>query len=284
MTIADWLINAMTKLHDAGVDSPRRDSLVLLEDTLRKDRAWVVTHPEYEIPSDNLKEVNKLIKRRVQREPLAYIRGRAWFYGRFFNVNRDVMIPRPESESFITLLKQTTDGYVKGSTFHIIDVGTGSGCLAITAKLEIPGAEVIAIDNSQKALDIAKKNARNHKVKIDFLNGDLLQPLLHSSFSVPRSTLMANLPYVPAGLVTSPEITQEPAAALFSGQDGLNHYRQFFEQIAKNSQFIRSMSVEYILTESLENQHGDVTQLAKAAGYKLEKTEVLVQLFKATRT
>lgn len=282
MTIADWLIKTMTKLHDAGVDSPRRDALVLLEDTIKKDRAWVVTHPEYDIPANKLRSVNLLVGKRLKRKPLAYIRGRAWFYGRFFNVNRDVMIPRPESESFIELLKLITDDTVKGSTFHIIDVGTGSGCLAITAKLELPEAEVIAIDNSQKALEIAKKNARKHKVQIKFLKGNLLQPFRNTKYVIRNTILIANLPYVPAGLVTSPEIAQEPAEALFSGKDGLDHYRQFFVQIAKNSQFIRSKSVEYILTESLESQHAAMAKLAKAAGYKLEKTEVLVQLFSRT--
>ncbi len=100
MTIADWLISSMTLLHDAGVDSPRRDALVLLEDTLEKDRGWVTTHPEYSFQGRGLETVNKLVERRLKREPLAYIRGRAWFYGQFFEVNPDVMIPPPRKRSF----------------------------------------------------------------------------------------------------------------------------------------------------------------------------------------
>ena len=109
MTIADWLFSTMQKLHDAGVDSPRRDALVLLEDTIKKDRAWVVTHPEHLLQGLPLQKVDDLVERRIKREPLAYIRGRAWFYGRFFTVNPSVMIPRPESESFIDLLKSLVD-------------------------------------------------------------------------------------------------------------------------------------------------------------------------------
>src|SRR3990167_8175782 len=105
MTISDWLMDSMIKLQKAGVDSPRRDALVLLEDTLEKDRAWVLAHPEHSIQSQALEKVGRLIKRRIEREPLAYIRGKAWFYGRFFGVNPRVLIPRPESESFINILK-----------------------------------------------------------------------------------------------------------------------------------------------------------------------------------
>ncbi|MBW3568872.1 peptide chain release factor N(5)-glutamine methyltransferase [Candidatus Parcubacteria bacterium] len=287
MTIAQWLFDVMQKLGEAGVDSPRRDALVLLEDTLNKDRAWIITHPEYEIPGHQLHEINQLVKRRIDREPLAYIRNKAWFYKRFFNVTPDVMIPRPESESFINLIKQITNDNVKGLTFHIVDVGTGSGCLAITAKLELPsrekfpGCEVIAIENSEKALKVAKKNAEKHQVHIQFLKGNLLEPLLNTNYELRNTILMANLPYVPDGLVTSPEIKQEPAEALFSGKDGLDHYRKFFTQIATMSQIDnRSIGLEYVLTESLKTQHAEMIKLAKKTGYKLIKTDVLIQIFR----
>src|SRR5690606_5411278 len=101
-------------------DAPRRDCLVLLEDTIKKDRAWVVAHPEYELDQKVVQQLNALITKRANREPLAYIRGKAWFYRRFFTVTPDVLIPRPESETIIELLlklklkpKQT-----------IIDIGT----------------------------------------------------------------------------------------------------------------------------------------------------------------
>ncbi len=267
MTIAEWLFVTMEKLGKAGVDAPRRDALVLLEDTLGKDRAWVLAHPEFELAENILEKVNLLIKRRLNREPLAYIRGKAWFYKRFFTVTPDVMIPRPESESFIELIKQLQPK-------AIADVGTGSGCLAITAKLELPDAEVIAIDTSDEALTIARKNAAKHNVELKFLPGSLLEPLY--TLNAQPYALLANLPYVPEGLVTSPEIKQEPPEALFSGQDGLDHYREFWWQIANNSQFVR---IKYVLTESLETQHKEMVALAKRGGYRLEKTDVLVQLF-----
>lgn len=262
MIIREWLHDSMVRLRDAGVDSPRRDCLVLIEDLLKKDRAWVLTHHEHELTNGQITELEDLLKRRIAREPLAYIRGKAWFYGRFFEVSPDVMIPRPESESFIELLKEITSK-------SIADVGTGSGCLAITAKLELPKTEVTAVDIDKSALKIAKKNAQKHQVKIKFLQGSVLEPLEN----LPQ-VIIANLPYVPDEMITSPEITKEPALALFSGKDGLEHYRQFWFQIENLPQF-----PVYVLVESLKNQHQEMRKLAKHADYKLTKTDNLVQLF-----
>lgn len=268
MTIAEWLFEAMRKLGDAGVDSPRRDALVLLEDTLGKDRTWVLAHPEHHFQGSTLEMVNKLVERRMKREPLAYIRGKAWFYGRFFNVSPDVMIPRPESEDFIDILKE-----IKPKM--IVDVGTGSGCLAITAVLEIPGSHATAIDISAKALDVARGNAKRHKATITFQHADLLESL--KLLDGDTTALVANVPYVPAGLITSPEINHEPAEALFSGVDGLDHYRKLWEQLA-----VLPERPRYVLTESLISQHRENTRLAASAGYDLVSTDTLVQFFSAS--
>ncbi len=278
MTVAEWLFGVMAKLGDAGVDSPRRDALVLLEDTVHKDRSWVLAHPEHKLDPSLLKTLDSLIARRMKREPLAYIRGKAWFYKRFFDVNPRVLIPRPESESFIELLKDLVDSgqWAMDSNTTLVDIGTGSGAFAITTKLEWPEIEVLATDLSAGALIIAKKNALNHKVEIKFLRGSLLEPLQNTNYQLP-AILLANLPYVPDNLITSPEIKQEPPVALFSGTDGMDHYRKFWQQIANNSQFVRT---KYVLTESLVSQHVEMEKLASVAGYTLVKTKVLVQLFR----
>lgn len=255
----------MKKLGEAGVDSPRRDALVLLEHTLNKDRAWVLAHPEYELGEDELKAVNNLVARRIQREPLAYIREKAWFYGRFFKVNNNVLIPRPESEDFIDLIKD-----LEPKT--IIDIGTGSGALAITAKLELPESEVIATDIDASALEIANKNAHAHNVSVEFLQGSLLEPL--GNMNPQGYTIIANLPYVPDKLITSPEIIKEPKLALFSGADGLDHYRELWGQIANLDQ-----KPDYVLIESLESQQEKLEELAEEYKYKLTKTDRLVSVF-----
>lgn len=265
MTIAEWLVPAMIQLKEAGVDSPRRDCLVLLEDTIKKGRAWVVAHPEYELDKKVVQTLSTLVERRKNREPLAYIRGKAWFYGRFFSVDTSVLIPRPETETFIEIIK-------KLAPMKVIDIGTGSGCLAITAKLELPKSNIIATDSSSAALTMATNNARQHNVDITFLHGSLLEPL--SDVQLNNATIIANLPYVPNTLITSPEITREPSEALFSGDDGLDHYRQFWHQVAE-----RDVRPKNVLIESLENQHQQVATLAESAGYKLGQTSTLIQLF-----
>lgn len=264
-TIGVWLVETMVQLKAAGVDAPRRDALVLLEDTLGKDRVWVTTHPEFVLQRGTLQRVNVLVERRIQREPLAYIRGRAWFYGRFFTVSPEVLIPRPESESFIEVVKQ-----IKPT--KVIDVGTGSGALAVTVALEVPKSSVIATDLSPKALETTAVNAAHHAVTVATKQGDLLAPLSDSELA--GATIMANLPYVPKTMQTEPELAEEPAEALFSGADGLDHYRRFWEQISD-----RSVQPVHILIESLMPQHDSLTALAQAAGYHLQHTDVLVQHF-----
>lgn len=265
MTIAEWLVPAMIELKQAGVDSPRRDCLVLLEDTIKKDRAWVTAHPEYELDKKVVQTLSTLVSRRKNREPLAYIRSKAWFYERFFEVSTSVLIPRPETENFIEIIKELAPK-------KIIDIGTGSGCLAITAKLELPNANVSATDTSSSALSVAKKNARKHNVDVTFLHGSLLEPL--SDDRLNKATIITNLPYVPAKLITSPEITKEPAEALFSGEDGLNHYRKFWSEIQH-----KNTRPQYIIVESLESQHQAMKKLAEASSFSLQQTNILIQVF-----
>lgn len=270
MSIIDWLAENMNKLSVSGVDSPRRDCLVLLEDTLDKDRAWVISHPEYRLQKRMVEQLDKLVERRSKREPLAYIRNKAWFYGRFFNVGPEVMIPRPESETFIEIIKDLNPD-------EVVDLGTGSGCLAITVKLELSKCCVFAYDIDLKPLKIAKKNAQKHRVNIVFKLSDLLSDVEEyrgESSSKKTTVLMANLPYVPDGLITSKEILFEPKKALFSGEDGLNHYRKFWQQVTD-----LSSKPQHVLTESLEKQHEAMVNFAKQAGYELNQANVLVQSF-----
>ncbi len=255
----------MKKLGQAGVDSPRRDALVLLEDTLGKDRAWVLAHADYKPSEKELTEVNTLIERRINREPLAYIRSKAWFYGRFFAVSSDTLIPRPESEDFIDIVK-------KLQPKTVVDIGTGSGALAITTKLELPDTEVVATDIDKKALVVATQNAKQHQADVAFAQGSLLAPI--GQMGLKDYTVLANLPYVPDSLVTSPEIETEPKLALFSGTDGMDHYKKFWLQAKE-----LPTKPTNIIVESLQSQHQANNKLAKDAGYKLVKTTRLIQTF-----
>lgn len=263
--IKTWLQTAQKQLQAAGVDAPQTDCLVLLEDVFGRDRSWIIAHDDTTVQTEQLHTLETSLHRRLQREPLAYIRGKAWFYGREFIVNRHVLIPRPESESFISLLKDLQPA-------AIIDIGTGSGVLAITAALEIPHAHVAASDMSAPALAVAQQNIDALDVSVHLTQASLLEHSMHEDLR--RTTIVANLPYVPDDLVTSAEISHEPAEALFSGSDGLEHYRKLWQHIAQHTQ-----PPAHVMTEALETQHDAITALAATASYKLVATDLLVQHF-----
>lgn len=332
MKVSNWLKASENLLKDAGVSTARLDCLVLVEDVTGKDRAWLLSHPEYELQGSVLKKLSTKIARRAKHVPLAYIRGHAEFYGRDFLVNEHTLVPRPETETMIDLLKvvrnheadiavwedgkrkrqrkerhykfekpepvstlvKTDEGYKvvwpKQSTaahaqstkrsvlnYHdedlfIADIGTGSGAIAISAKLEIPEVHVAAIDIDDKCLKTAEANAKNLAAEIEFLHGNLLDPLhLPADKTI---VLLCNLPYVPDNFQINTAATHEPRHALFGGSDGLDLYREMFAQIKQ-----KTLKPAYVLTESLPPQHETLADIAKAAGYLLEKTDDFIQLF-----
>lgn len=278
MNLNQWLVSATASLKATGIGSARLDCLILIEDELKKDRAYILAHPEIPLPDLALQKLNRRLKRRVEHEPLAYIRGFSEFYGRRFLVNKTVLEPRPESETMIELLVGLVDsGKLKvNSKTTIADIGTGSGALAITAKLELPEAQVVASDIDKKCIVITRLNAKQHKADIDFLTGDLLRPLTTKSYKL--STILANLPYVPNHYKINQAAAMEPRLAIFGGIDGLDVYRRLFEQI-NNSK----TKPDYVLTESLPPQHNRLAKIASTSDYDLEISRDFVQLFKSSR-
>lgn len=277
MSLDVWLAQKTKQLKDTGVSTARLDCLVLLEDALGKDRSWLLAHPETECKGPTLKLLNEQIDRRVGHEPLAYIRGKSEFYGREFAVTPDTLEPRSETETMIDLLKSHIPHLLKDGPLYIVDVGTGSGCLAITAKLEFPISTVYATDISEPCLEIAKQNAKKLKADLEFYRGNLLEALPASSVRG-HSIILANLPYVPDAHTVNQAAMFEPKIAIFGGPDGLDIYRELFLQIAKSLQF-DSEKPQYVLCESLPFQHTELTQIAKTAGYKLKTSEDFIQVF-----
>lgn len=267
MITSDWLKQATTKLNEAGVGTARLDALVLLEDATGHDRAYLLAHPEKELASELVSELASKLQKRVEHEPLAYIRGKTEFYGREFIVDNSVLEPRPESETMIELLKTVT-----GLPSHIVDVGTGSGALAITAKLEVPTANVSAIDVDPGCLTVARQNAKKHQTEIKFHQGNLLEPLKDSK---DKLALLCNLPYVPDSFTINQAAMREPKIAIFGGPDGLDYYRQLFKQIDSFK-----LNVKYVLAESMPPQHYKLAQIANNEhSYKLQKTDDFIQVF-----
>lgn len=265
-----WLKDGTQELLKSGVSTARLDCLVLLEDITGRNRASILAHPEAELTSAQLAKLSEQIRQRSRHIPLAYIRGMTEFYGRVFSVNDRVLEPRPESEAIIELLRGISD-----KVRSVIDIGTGSGALAITAKLEHPQLAVLGIDIDPDCLAIAQANAAKHRAAVTFQQSDLLKNL--STKDLEDSVLLANLPYVPDEYPLNRAATHEPELAIFGGKDGLDLYRVLFTQ----SKSIQSRP-RFIITESLPAQHTDLTKIAHDNGYGLIKSAGLVQLYATT--
>lgn len=269
MRIDHWLIQTSRTLQHANIASARLDALILLEDFTQKDRSWLLAHPEFIM--ENTIELDAKIQRRAAHEPLAYIRGRSEFYGREFIVSPDTLQPRPETETIIELLNDYIPSKLTEDC-SIIDVGTGSGCLAITAKLEWPKAKVVATELSEAAVLIAKQNAQKLSANVEFYLGNLLEPIDNDVFR--NSVIITNLPYVPDGHTINEAAQQEPKQAIFGGIDGLDLYRELFAQIDRLSH-----RPGLILTESLPPQHIALLSIAEASNYTLHATRDFIQVF-----
>ncbi|HEX7963423.1 MAG TPA: HemK/PrmC family methyltransferase [Candidatus Saccharimonadales bacterium] len=267
MTVGEFLKNATADFAQAGIESARLDALLLLEDALKQDRALLLAYEEHEIPAAALSELDKKRTQRAAHIPMAYIRGSAPFYGREFAVNEHVLVPRPESEALIDLLKAHAPN---AEDLHIADVGTGSGCLGITAVLELPNARATLLDIDASALAVAQKNASRWHAETTAARHDLL----HGAGGH-YDIVLANLPYVPEAMQINAAAMHEPAQAIFSGPDGLDHYKRLWEQLRG-----RTLKPALVITESLTHQHHANAQLARAAGYYLDASQDLGQAFR----
>lgn len=272
MTVSIYLQRATSQLDAFGVGTARLDALVLLEDVTGRDRAWLLAHGEHKLSSVELTELTKLLKRRAEHEPLAYVRKKTEFYGREFIITPAVLEPRPESESMIDLLKKLSKSPDWPAEPLIADVGAGSGALGITAKLELPDARVELLEIDPKALKIAQKNVEKYTTDVQVIRSDLLE-----GASQDNNVLLCNLPYVPDSHKVNEAAGYEPKIAIFGGPDGLDVYRKLFGQVKA-----RQKRPLFILTESLPPQHADLAEIATTTDYKLAATDDFIQVFKLT--
>jgi release factor glutamine methyltransferase len=273
MTVNDWLNATIDTFGTHGIDSARLDAMILLGDEIGHDKAWLIAHPEHVLQIENINNLSTKVMQRCTHIPLAYIRGYVEFYGRQFLVNSHVLVPRPETEAMIDLLLSLFSQTAESTNTIAIDVGTGSGAIAITAQLECPELRTLAIDIDSHCLEVATQNAEHLGATVAFKQGDLLDSLSQRDLAADTVVLLANLPYVPSSYPINKAAAHEPSLALFSGQDGLDHYRALFKQAGSIHNKL------YILTESLDTQHNSLYALAQENGYELLKSEGLVQLF-----
>lgn len=260
---------AVRQLNEASISTARLDVLVLLEDCTSHDRAYLLAHPELQLSDAAIATLEQQIKRRADHEPLAYIRGRTEFYGREFIINSHVLEPRPESETIIELLKALPLATVT----TVIDVGTGSGALAITAALELPDIQTMAIDIDAECLKVARQNSEHHNAGVKIVQGDLLSPLVGSQPD--KYALLCNLPYVPESFHINQAATHEPPLAIFGGPDGLAVYRKLFKQISD-----LQIKPLYVITESMPPQHEQLIALAAVHSYAVWRQDDFVHVFK----
>jgi len=228
MTIHDLVQGARDRFMEAGINAnlASLDAEVLARKVLGWDRARFITERHEPATSSFLLNFEHVVARRVRREPISYITGTREFWGIDFEVTPDVLIPRPETE---LIIEEALERIETNSRPVILDVGTGSGCIAVVLAREIPGARVVATDVSSGALEVARHNAARHGVadRIRFVETSFLDGIDDAA-----NLIVSNPPYVPS--VSAPGLTPEvrdyePSVALFGGEDGLENLRRVIE-------------------------------------------------------
>ena len=217
MEIKELYLKGRKSFEENGFECPGIETRAILARSLGTDPLEFYAHPERRVDPERAEVFEELLHRRLGGEPLAYVTGEREFCSRPFVVTRDVLIPRPETETLAELAMETA-GRMKNP--RILDLGTGSGCLAVTLSLETRGCEVFASDVSAAALGVARRNARTHGARVRFVRSDLLGCFAKSSFDM----IISNPPYVSEAEYAelSPQIRHyEPRAALLGGGDGL---------------------------------------------------------------
>jgi len=280
MTISAAITKTSAKLQPKRISCAEEKNLgrleaeILLSHALKRDRVWLLAHPAEKISTADFRRFSHLVSRRLKHEPIAYILGKKEFFGRDFIVTPDVLIPRPETELMIETiisdhpvlpapeelpagrilsrgcvrdrLKRAPQARIRpagSSSPLVLDIGTGSGAIAITLAKELPQAKVIATDNSTPALKIARQNAKlNTTNNITFIKANLLDEKVLDGLnkeSAKHDTLIiaANLPYLPESdkKILDPDVIKfEPSQALFTGRDGLELIIKLLDKIAFN--------------------------------------------------
>lgn len=245
----------LKKWQDIALDKGYEESAILLlllyEAKITNTELYIRMDDEIEddIIFSFEKDVSKYLEENI---PIQYIIGEACFYGYDFNVNNNVLIPRPETEELVENILFLYDDYFKGQDVNVVDIGTGSGCIGVTLNLEEPHMHVISTDISVNALEVAKSNAKKLKAEVEFLSGNMLEPVMDKKFDI----LVSNPPYIPDDEdVDSLVKDNEPNVALFGGKDGLKFYRIILEGACKimNEKCVLAFEHGYNKTKEIED-------------------------------
>jgi release factor glutamine methyltransferase len=257
VSVREALDSAVDALTAVGVDEPRLDAELLLGEAMGRERAALVAEPGAEVPPAATRQFGEMVRRRLRREPVAYILGRKGFRRLELAVDPRVLVPRPETELLVELALELRPG-------RVLDVGTGSGAIALAVADELTEAEVTATDTSPAALEVARSNAERLGLggRVRFLEGTL--PDTDDGWDL----ILANLPYVAERDWSSlqPEVTKyEPREALLAGPDGLDTYRAFIPECGRALTGYLRQSSTTLAVEVGEGQAPAVAELMRAA-------------------
>ena len=261
-TVDNWLKLAKNKLKEAQISSYSLDSELILCNILKVDRTTVLAYPKRKLTKQNIFHANHFLKRRLQHEPLAYILGFKEFYGRNFEVNSSVLVPRPETEEIIEQLKNN----LANDNETLLDVGTGSGILAVTIAKEFQNKNIkaYASDISKDALVVAKNNAILHNANISFIKSNLLENIEQNILNE-VTILVANLPYVNRNWINQKEPNElhyEPQIALYSEKEGL----ELIEKLLNTTNKIPNL--KYLILEADPEQFCKIEKIAQENNLK----------------
>ena len=264
-TIIKLLNWAATYLKTHNIDSPRATGEILLAHALKCERIALYLNYDQPLIGDELQVFKTLIQRRIRREPVAYILGVKEFWSLEFEVTREVLIPRPETECLVETALDILSGHAPSQPWRILDMGTGSGAIIIALAVEQPRHTYFASDRSIPAVKVARRNARRHNCgeRIHYFNADWLTPLKRekSAFNM----IISNPPYIPTGVIAGlqPEINSyEPTAALDGSGDGLKCFKDI---IGAAHRYLEPDGV--LLLEIGHDQSDDVRRLAGDSGH-----------------
>jgi release factor glutamine methyltransferase len=256
-TVSGLLASGIRELQIAGVDTPKLDAELLLVKASGLNRTEILTHPDLTLSSTVTKQYLAYLSRRFRREPLAYITGERYFYDLLLHVTPDVLVPRQETEVLVEAALSISQGYQSPT---IIDIGVGSGAIALAIAKHAKNATVFGTDTSAGALAAASANAEGYQ-NVTFALGDLFDPFPDIGFDL----VVSNPPYIPSADIASlqPEVASyEPHQALDGGADGLDAYRRLIPESAKHLKIGGSLAVEIGIGES-----NSVMQLCAASGF-----------------
>jgi release factor glutamine methyltransferase len=242
MNIKKAIIHGVKKL--SKFDNPKLETEVLLSFIIKKDRIFLKIHQEYILNNSEISLYKKFLMKRVKNIPISYILGYKNWADLKIIVNRNVLIPRDETEILVYKIIEDLNNINYKNKINILDIGTGSGCIALYLNSKLKYIETTTcLDISEKALKVAKQNFKKQNLNATFIKSNLLENIPDNSYF---DLIIANLPYVPIHTNISQDLSYEPSIALFSGNDGLNHIRDLYNQIELKKIKFKNLWLEFL--------------------------------------